>query len=282
MSQGGDPVKSARDAEGYGAGYLVGYLLIATAALRAILFYLGRASLLPAVVLFVAFTLLYTAEPLLSRRFRWTRYVYFPLQTALLYVLTNLQPFIDVTCQLYIALSVQAFHAFERRAAISWLLLFAALLTATEVRGRGLLDGLGLSLIIVGGGVFVVSYELLYARTRADQVRARGLLIELQGAHQELQAYAAQVEELAAVQERNRLARELHDSVGQTIFSVNLTSQAARLLLDRDSSRVPEHLDRLESMTGGALAQLRALIAQLHPPTSSSPISPDQIPPPAG
>jgi signal transduction histidine kinase len=76
---------------------------------------------------------------------------------------------------------------------------------------------------------------------------------------------AATAEQLAESRERNRLARELHDSVSQTIFSVTLTAQAARLLLDREPARVPELLDRLESMTGGALAQLRSLIAKLHP-----------------
>ncbi len=266
--------------DGYGAGYLVGYLLIATAALRALLFYRGRPSMLPALALFAVFTLLYTVEPYLSRRFHPARYVYFPSQVALLLALTNLQPFVDVTCQLYIALSVQVFHAFERRAAITWLLIFAALVTATEVRGRGLLDGLGLSLLIVGGAVFVLSYELLYAQTQADQTQGRTLLAELQAAHHELRAHAAQVEELAAVRERNRLARELHDSVGQTIFSVTLTSQSARLLLDRDPARVPEQLDRLEAMIGGALGRLRALIAQLHPPSSSGPTPPCGSPTP--
>jgi signal transduction histidine kinase len=58
-------------------------------------------------------------------------------------------------------------------------------------------------------------------------------------------------------------------SVGQTIFSVTLTAQAARLLLDREPARVPELLDRLESMTASALAQLRSLIAKLHPSQTS-------------
>jgi hypothetical protein len=52
------------------------------------------------------------------------------------------------------------------------------------------------------------------------------------------------------------------------VFSITLTSQAARLLLDRDPARVPEQLDRLEAMTSGALRQLRSLIAQLRPPLS--------------
>jgi signal transduction histidine kinase len=54
--------------------------------------------------------------------------------------------------------------------------------------------------------------------------------------------------------------------VSQTIFGITLTSQAARLLLERDPARVPEQLDRLQEMTGSALGQLRSLIAQLRPP----------------
>ena len=109
------------------------------------------------------------------------------------------------------------------------------------------------------------------------------MLAELEQAHQTLQEYATQAEELAAARERNRLARELHDSVSQVIFSVTLTSQAARLLLERDPERVPEQLDRLQDMTGSALGQLRALIAQLRPPQNPSAVLRPETyaPPPA-
>ena len=139
----------------------------------------------------------------------------------------------------------------------------------TEVIGVGWGEGLALSLTMLGGGFFLISYDLLYDRMQVDQAESRALLTELQAAHRDLQAYAGQVEALTAARERNRLARELHDSVSQTIFSITLTAQAARLLLERDPARVPELLDRLESMTGSALAQLRSLIAKLHPPLTS-------------
>ena len=113
--------------------------------------------------------------------------------------------------------------------------------------------------------ISVISYDLLYARTQADQTESQTLLAELQQAHHELQEHAAQAEELAAARERNRLARDLHDSVSQIIFGITLTSQAARLLLEREPARVPELLDRLEEMTGSALGRLRSLIAQLRP-----------------
>jgi signal transduction histidine kinase len=109
---------------------------------------------------------------------------------------------------------------------------------------------------------------MLYTQTQADEDESEVLLAKLQQAHQELQVHAAQAEELAAARERNRLARELHDSVSQVIFGLTFTSQSARLLLDRDPARVPEQLDRLQEMTDSALGRLRSLIAQLRPPPS--------------
>ena len=88
---------------------------------------------------------------------------------------------------------------------------------------------------------------------------------ELQVAHRQLREYASQKEELAAEQERNRLARELHDSVTQTVFSMNLTVQAARLLLEKDKSRVAGQLQRLEELAAGALREIQALVSSLRP-----------------
>ena len=58
------------------------------------------------------------------------------------------------------------------------------------------------------------------------------LLTELQATHRQLQDYAVQVEEHSAVAARSKMAQELHNSVTQTIFSMNLSVQTARLLVD--------------------------------------------------
>jgi signal transduction histidine kinase len=76
-----------------------------------------------------------------------------------------------------------------------------------------------------------------------------------------------QTREYAVVEERNRLARELHDSVTQSLFSVTLLSEAALSLLDRDPSKARERLERANELAQGALAEMRALIFQLRPMT---------------
>jgi signal transduction histidine kinase len=245
---------------------LFGFLVLVVAAGRILIAYQGEPQLVPALFLLAAYSLVYAMGPWLSARFRGFRLLHFPLQTALVLAVTNLRPFLDATTILYIPLFLQVLHAFSRRAAMAWMLLFAALLTATLVLGMGWAAGLAFDLLILSGCAFLVSYDLLSAQTQADQAESQILLAELQQAHHKLQEHAAQAEELAAARERNRLARELHDSVSQMIFSITLTSRAARLLLDRDPARVPEQLDRLQEMTGSALGQLRSLIAQLRPP----------------
>jgi signal transduction histidine kinase len=71
---------------------------------------------------------------------------------------------------------------------------------------------------------------------------------------------------LAATKERNHLARELHDSVTQTIFSITLTAKSARMLLDKDPGQVVPQLDHLQELAQGALAEMRGLIFELRPP----------------
>ena len=73
------------------------------------------------------------------------------------------------------------------------------------------------------------------------------------------------MEGLAAAEERNRLARELHDSVSQTIFSMTLTSQAARMLMESDPPRAVSLLDHLQTLSHNALAEMRTLIQELRP-----------------
>ncbi|NTV63465.1 MAG: GAF domain-containing protein, partial [Oscillochloris sp.] len=70
----------------------------------------------------------------------------------------------------------------------------------------------------------------------------------------------------AVFEERNRLARELHDSVSQQLFSMTLTAQAARAQLEKNPQRAAAQLERLQETATAALAEMRALIFQLRPP----------------
>ncbi|RHW36595.1 GAF domain-containing protein [Lysinibacillus yapensis] len=72
-----------------------------------------------------------------------------------------------------------------------------------------------------------------------------------------------QEQKLALVQERNRLARDLHDSVNQLLFSVTLTSRAGIEMTDNQN--VKETFKEIQQLTQSALTEMRALIWQLRP-----------------
>jgi signal transduction histidine kinase len=71
--------------------------------------------------------------------------------------------------------------------------------------------------------------------------------------------------ELFTIEERKRLARELHDSVTQTLLGIGLTAEAALALLTPDPARARAELEHLREMTSGALQELRSLIFELRP-----------------
>ncbi len=74
-----------------------------------------------------------------------------------------------------------------------------------------------------------------------------------------------QASQVAALEERNRLARDLHDSITQTLFSITLTAESARAMLTRKPEKVEAQVERLQSLARGALAEMRSLIFQLRP-----------------
>jgi signal transduction histidine kinase len=78
-----------------------------------------------------------------------------------------------------------------------------------------------------------------------------------------------QEEQAAVMKERNRLARELHDSVSQALYGIGLGARTARTLLDRQSvdeetkARLANPLDYVLSLADAGLAEMRALIFEL-------------------
>ncbi len=76
-----------------------------------------------------------------------------------------------------------------------------------------------------------------------------------------------QAQELAALEERTRLARELHDSVSQALYGIGLGAQTARAMLDKDPALVRQPLDYVLSLAQAGLTEMRALIFELRPET---------------
>jgi signal transduction histidine kinase len=241
------------------------YTLFAIVTLRAVLSYGGTPGIGLGLALLAICLLLFATEPRLTQRWHPYRWIYFGLEVGLVACLGFMAPEFDFLWSLYVILGTQAVEYFSLRAALMWsgLLIVTAGLFLMAAMGAAL--GLAILLNLIAVSYFMVSFARVSLQAEVARNESAALLHDLQTAHSQLQDYAARAEELSTAQERTRLARELHDSVNQAIFSITLTAEATRLLLDKDPARVPEQLDRLQAMTGSVLGQLRSLITQLRP-----------------
>jgi len=95
-------------------------------------------------------------------------------------------------------------------------------------------------------------------------------LIELLASHAAIAITNARLyersRELSILEERNRLALELHDAVSQKLFSLVLTAESAETLLERDGEAARAQVERLKALSREALDELRSLIMELRPP----------------
>jgi two-component system nitrate/nitrite sensor histidine kinase NarX len=76
-----------------------------------------------------------------------------------------------------------------------------------------------------------------------------------------------QAQALAVLEERQRLARNLHDAINQSLFSAGLIAEVLPRLWDRDQDEARRSLEDLRKLTRGAMAEMRALLAELRPST---------------
>jgi signal transduction histidine kinase len=109
------------------------------------------------------------------------------------------------------------------------------------------------------------------AQKRAEQASAESsrLLNELQIAHRRLQEQAAHAEALAVEQERNRLAREMHDALGHQLTVAAVQLEAAQKLLTRDPDKAARMVETVRQQVVEGLAELRRTVARLHSPVET-------------
>ena len=122
---------------------------------------------------------------------------------------------------------------------------------------------------IVARGSVVGAFYLTDKEATAEFSLEDQELIELLAPHAAVAMENARLyersRELSIVEERNRLARELHDSLVQKLFGVVLAAQSAGTLLERDSEAARKQVEHLQELAHEAVVELRSLVFQLRP-----------------
>jgi signal transduction histidine kinase len=124
---------------------------------------------------------------------------------------------------------------------------------------------------IVARGEVIAAFYLTDKQGAEEFGTGDQRLIELLAAHAAIAIENARLlersRELSIVEERNRLARELHDSVSQKLFGLVLTAEAAATMVERNGAGAREQVARLGELAQDALGELRGLIFELRPPS---------------
>ncbi|MCP4164491.1 MAG: sensor histidine kinase [Chloroflexi bacterium] len=193
-------------------------------------------------------------------------HTYMAISTILVTSLAILDPNIGPGIILFFMLSSQATTLFPWRTGLIWLGIFTFITGIVLFIGFGGPEGL-LILPIYGAGY---AFFAVFANQTREAIEAQNeserLYHELQQAHAQLRNYAEQVEELTIIEERNRLAREMHDTVGHrlTVSAVHL--EAAQRLIPDNPEKASTMVETVRGQITEALTELRQAVAALRAP----------------
>ena len=120
-------------------------------------------------------------------------------------------------------------------------------------------------------GLVVLSYPQVHAWPETDlqpyQTTAAQLATAIDSRRQQ-QLLVKRGQQIAVLEERQSLARDLHDSVTQLIFSMTLVAQSVAPAWRRDPAEGERRVNRLLELSQSALAEMRALLVKLRPPAA--------------
>jgi signal transduction histidine kinase len=244
--------------------FLAASFMFGAVFLRTVLIYRDSPELSQAIGLLLAFLILSASESVISHKWKGYFWIYLVLQTSLVFLLLTFPEFPDFFAILFSILSMQVMLRLTPKIGGVWIGLCALIMLPILARIYQT-QAVALTLIYTAASVFLGSYTLAVRRAQEARLRNQALARQLRADNQELQAYSAKLEGMAVARERNRLARELHDSVTQTVFSMNLTTQSALLLYNRDPGQVGPQLVRLSQLAQSALSEMQLLISELPP-----------------
>src|SRR5712692_7264392 len=175
---------------------------------------------------------------------------------------------------LYLVTISVYFMAFSLRTAI----IAGVLLYLSMVVNDGFLDQWQWShiypslLSLLSAYAFVAVFSLVLRKLSIQKERAETLLhqleasnAELEEAHRQLQKYASEVEELAVVRERTRLAREIHDTLGHYLSILTIQLETISKLQERDPARAVVEIAEARRVASQSMQEVRNAVAALRP-----------------
>lgn len=229
---------------------------------------LSRPTLVAMLALLLVMAVLHVWAPS-EKSARWKIHLYLGIQGALVAALMLLIPGWTMFPTLFCVLSVQAILLLSVNPGIVWLAIYVVVTAILFGYSFDLQEGL-VAVVLYGGiNAFFGSYASALLRANAARRESQSLLEELQEVHGQLQEYALRAEEMAVLEERNRLAREMHDTLGHRLTVASVQLEAAERLCPTDAERAAGLVGTVREQVREALVELRATVATLRTPVQA-------------
>jgi len=191
---------------------------------------------------------------------------YLLIGSAFVVALLWLNPRLNFYIILFYVLSTEALMCFDRREGYGWLGFFTVLTIGLLFSLTEFIEA-AISLPIYLGGFFFfftfanATYQANLARTESQR-----LLEELRAAHRQLQEYATKAEQLAVAEERNRLSREMHDTIGHRLTVASVQLEGVQKLISKDPDKAAKMAETVREQVREALRELRQTVTTLREP----------------
>lgn len=176
--------------------------------------------------------------------------------------LTTIQPGWGIFPILFFMTSPMAISHFPNRAGVAWVGVFTLVTAAIFIANTGF-GGLIQLLPYMAGYIFFAAFGWTTVQAMRDRQRSEQLLAELQQVHAQLQDYAARLEEMTITQERNRIAREMHDTLGHRLTISSVQLEGAQRLVRSNPERAEQILGTVREQIREGLGELRRTVAML-------------------
>lgn len=113
------------------------------------------------------------------------------------------------------------------------------------------------------GLMLVITMARVVLKEKASRTRAEELFAELEVSHRQLKEYAGQVAELATTKERNRLARDIHDTLGHFLTIINVQLEKALAYRDKKPQEADQAISNAKRLASEALRDVRRSVGAL-------------------
>lgn len=239
------------------------YLLAAVSALRGIASYPEQ--WLPILLVLIPFTLINILEGKIRQLGQVFVLFYLVIQLTTVVTLFIISPFADYWAILLLPSCYFVMQQFSVKKGFTLVGLFAATTTVSLWNAEGGLGSLQFSAVYCVAFFMVAAFSWIIKQLVASRNRANKLRHELEQSNIQLRAYADNSANIAILEERTAVARELHDSVTQTLFSVNLLLNSLEHKYPEQSLAQKQDIDKISQLSDSAVKELRAIINQLKP-----------------